>query len=197
MIHFACPACSKTLKAPDHGAGSKVKCPNCGQRLLVPPPVRAQNKTILGQSIPNPDDFPSSPRKPAPQQSSGQAPTECPTCHTTFFVPEQMIGRMVNCPKCQTTFAALPDDNAQGNSRRQTTTFAEAPLPNEREADEKYCHECGAVIRARAEICPKCGVRQPARLDEHSDLEPHRGIAILALGILSLVVLWPLGFVAW
>ena len=27
--------------------------------------------------------------------------------------------------------------------------------------DEKYCHECGEVIRARAEICPKCGARQP------------------------------------
>jgi TM2 domain-containing membrane protein YozV/ribosomal protein L40E len=27
-------------------------------------------------------------------------------------------------------------------------------------SDEKFCHECGAVIRARAEICPKCGVRQ-------------------------------------
>lgn len=26
--------------------------------------------------------------------------------------------------------------------------------------DEKYCSECGAIIRARAEICPKCGVRQ-------------------------------------
>lgn len=27
--------------------------------------------------------------------------------------------------------------------------------------DEKYCVECGAIIRAKAEICPKCGVRQP------------------------------------
>ena len=26
--------------------------------------------------------------------------------------------------------------------------------------DEKFCQECGGVIRARAEICPKCGVRQ-------------------------------------
>lgn len=26
--------------------------------------------------------------------------------------------------------------------------------------DEKYCHECGELIRAKAEICPKCGVRQ-------------------------------------
>ncbi len=31
----------------------------------------------------------------------------------------------------------------------------------EKKADEKYCHECAAVIRAKAEICPKCGVRQP------------------------------------
>jgi TM2 domain-containing membrane protein YozV len=26
---------------------------------------------------------------------------------------------------------------------------------------EKYCFECGAMIRAKVEICPKCGVRQP------------------------------------
>lgn len=25
---------------------------------------------------------------------------------------------------------------------------------------EKRCQECGAAIRAMAEICPKCGVRQ-------------------------------------
>jgi ribosomal protein L40E len=27
--------------------------------------------------------------------------------------------------------------------------------------DSKYCVECGALIRKNAEICPKCGVRQP------------------------------------
>lgn len=27
--------------------------------------------------------------------------------------------------------------------------------------DEKFCQECGAIIKAKAEICPKCGVRQP------------------------------------
>jgi TM2 domain-containing membrane protein YozV/ribosomal protein L40E len=27
-------------------------------------------------------------------------------------------------------------------------------------ANEKYCLECGAIINAKAEICPKCGVRQ-------------------------------------
>lgn len=27
-------------------------------------------------------------------------------------------------------------------------------------ADEKFCESCGENIKARAEICPKCGVRQ-------------------------------------
>lgn len=27
---------------------------------------------------------------------------------------------------------------------------------------EKYCRECAALINAKAEICPKCGVRQVA-----------------------------------
>ena len=26
---------------------------------------------------------------------------------------------------------------------------------------EKYCHSCGEIINIKAEICPKCGVRQP------------------------------------
>lgn len=31
----------------------------------------------------------------------------------------------------------------------------------EKKDNEKFCHECGEAIRAKAEICPKCGVRQP------------------------------------
>ena len=34
------------------------------------------------------------------------------------------------------------------------------PVPVTKAIDEKFCHECGAVIKAKAEICPKCGVRQ-------------------------------------
>lgn len=32
--------------------------------------------------------------------------------------------------------------------------------PVKKSADEKFCSECGAIINAKAEICPKCGVRQ-------------------------------------
>ena len=30
-----------------------------------------------------------------------------------------------------------------------------------KQENEKYCTECGAIINVKAEICPKCGVRQP------------------------------------
>jgi TM2 domain-containing membrane protein YozV len=29
-------------------------------------------------------------------------------------------------------------------------------------ADEKFCESCGEIIKIRAELCPKCGVRQRA-----------------------------------
>jgi len=32
----------------------------------------------------------------------------------------------------------------------------------ERGPEQKFCQDCGAQISARAEICPKCGVRQLA-----------------------------------
>ena len=35
-------------------------------------------------------------------------------------------------------------------------------MPTSRAANEKYCADCGSIINARAEICPKCGVRQLA-----------------------------------
>lgn len=32
--------------------------------------------------------------------------------------------------------------------------------PRSKGTDEKYCADCGAIINVKAEICPKCGVRQ-------------------------------------
>lgn len=33
-------------------------------------------------------------------------------------------------------------------------------LAKQKTENEKFCHECGETINAKAEICPKCGVRQ-------------------------------------
>lgn len=53
-------------------------------------------------------------------------------------------------------------------------------------ADEKFCAECGAIIKAKAEICPKCGVRQFASPNsEIIELSVKSGV----LGIEGYVVL--------
>ena len=35
-----------------------------------------------------------------------------------------------------------------------------AQVKREKGLDEKFCGECGEIIKVKAEICPKCGVRQ-------------------------------------
>jgi hypothetical protein len=34
-------------------------------------------------------------------------------------------------------------------------------VPNTLGPGQKYCQSCAAVLNSRAEICPRCGVRQP------------------------------------
>lgn len=38
--------------------------------------------------------------------------------------------------------------------------------------DQKYCADCGAVISSKAEICPKCGVRQTAPISYGTQTTP-------------------------
>ena len=43
-----------------------------------------------------------------------------------------------------------------------------------KQLDEKYCGECAAVIKAKAEVCPACGVRQRS-----NNVRAHKGVATL------------------
>lgn len=51
----------------------------------------------------------------------------------------------------------------------------------------KYCHACGATIDNRAEICPKCGVRQPGQFSDRPADAPNKVIACLLALFLGLV----------
>jgi TM2 domain-containing membrane protein YozV len=44
---------------------------------------------------------------------------------------------------------------------------------NQKKHDEKYCSECGSIIKARAEICPRCGVRQTANFRSLDTIAPN------------------------
>lgn len=58
-----------------------------------------------------------------------------------------------------------------------------------RSENEKYCHQCGLTIAKKAEICPKCGVRQPGF--SRTDYSGHRDLN--EKWILSLLLCWFLG----
>ena len=48
--------------------------------------------------------------------------------------------------------------------------------------DEKYCANCGEIIKLKAEICPKCGVRQiPLQSVNTSSSKNRTTAALLAL----------------
>lgn len=48
--------------------------------------------------------------------------------------------------------------------------------------NEKYCTECGELINIKAEICPKCGVRQSIQLNPISaEITEQRNIWITCL----------------
>ncbi|OFX22939.1 MAG: hypothetical protein A2V77_21140 [Anaeromyxobacter sp. RBG_16_69_14] len=57
-----------------------------------------------------------------------------------------------------------------------------APPPQTLSANQKYCHACAAVLDARAELCPKCGVRQSEPAPVGGRNKTSAGIFALLLG---------------
>ena len=56
---------------------------------------------------------------------------------------------------------------------------------------KKYCHACAASIDSRAEICPKCGVRQPYPDQQSPPREPgiqEAGGTKIAAGICAILL---------
>lgn len=50
-----------------------------------------------------------------------------------------------------------------------------------KQENEKFCVECGEIIRKNAEICPKCGVRQPLVENAEKQETQNRWIICLVL----------------
>jgi hypothetical protein len=98
----------------------------------------------------------------------------CAQCNHALRVPESLYGEMIQCPACQNTFVApsvAPDSRqADVTAPRPASAWPEPPRPSR--------DEFGYVRR--------------------DYLQPHRGAAVLVLGILSLITsCFPLGIAAW
>jgi predicted RNA-binding Zn-ribbon protein involved in translation (DUF1610 family) len=47
-------------------------------------------------------------------------------------------------------------------------------MATQKAVDEKFCADCGEIIKLKAEICPKCGVRQSAIIGVASGIPNQR-----------------------
>jgi hypothetical protein len=111
----------------------------------------------------------------------------CPSCQRQLQVPENFAGQKVQCPKCATTFVAA----GPGAALPAVAHDAVEPPPPDWEPPR---HTSGRPYDDYDDDdYDDDGDRYARR-----DYLPHRGTAVLTLGILSLLVCWPvLGPIAW
>lgn len=117
----------------------------------------------------------------------------CSACGSTFSVGDWMAGKIIACPRCRAK-VRLPTAAATAWQQEDVVPVAVVPDRCERDPapaaslpvkgpDEKYCQECGAVIRAKAVICPKCGVKQERAV--HSASSPGKATAIAVMIVVA------------
>jgi hypothetical protein len=106
----------------------------------------------------------------------------CPSCKGAVRVPEDLLGKRVQCPRCDAKFVAEVDDE-----ERPPAAATTAGAPDEARVPQR---------RPR----PRPGDEYDDDYDDRPRRRsgrPHRGGAILTLGILSLLLCAPLGIFAW
>jgi hypothetical protein len=122
----------------------------------------------------------------------------CPACQRKLQVPESLLGQDVRCPTCGATFVARLADEPQPAPHAAAPPPRWAPEPEpplrprpRRRGPDDYDDGYDDYEDHRDD-------RYPARRRRDRYLAPHRGSAVLTLGILSLVVCGPvLGPIAW
>ncbi len=80
---------------------------------------------------------------------------QCPACGQTIPVPKSLIGKRGRCACGQVFRIAPPPHTTVIDAITPPIPSATLPAPG------KFCVTCGNGLHIRAEICPKCGVRQP------------------------------------
>lgn len=152
-IVIAC-ACGKRLKAPDHLAGKRVKCPACGQMIAV--------KAAPASA---------SPAKPV--ADADKIKITC-ACGAVLRAPKRLLGTDVKCPKCSKPVRVEEDEEdafappapaAPPPAAGALGADAAPPYePDEEEADQGFekprCKACKEEMNFGDVICLKCGTNQ-------------------------------------
>lgn len=163
VVH--CPTCSGPLRVSDDLAGRKVRCPSCSGVFDAP--------------------------AADPQPSKPDGPVD-----TVPVEPWRMIDLSLDVPSSvpEAPLAHQPVGAVEIGQERQ-----QPPPPPE---ELRHCPGCDRLLSAAAKRCPTCGESLATaprdRRDEPRDIgppvrrdaEPHRGSAILIMGVMSVAVMF-------
>jgi TM2 domain-containing membrane protein YozV len=169
-FRFSCPSCGKTLKV--HGdllaqiirSGKESSCPSCGASV---------DMGRLGD----------------PSTARDEDTTGAPTQGVSPFVFDDQPKELIRKQKRRRTARDYDEDDRPNPPRRTRQSDDDEEWESDdfdepRQFRKKYCVECGELIRARAELCPECGVRQPQSKEASNKLAAGLcGILVGALGV--------------
>jgi len=113
----------------------------------------------------------------------------CPSCQRKVTVPTAFFGKLVQCPQCQHTFIAVDPSDAVQPAAPPSVRLAAVEMD--------AWDEPAPILAARRRHRFEADSRDDLAL--HRPTIPHRGPAVLTLGILSLLPICApvLGPIAW
>jgi hypothetical protein len=121
-LHFTCPRCMSSLKAPPKLAKSKHRCPRCQLVIEVPEQSR---KSVKADGYGLQQDA-----GPRPTTEPAYIPVICHVCHTRMYGAAEQIGQAMVCPDCGTA-TVVPPPTGSSHPAAKHVTYEEYPLLDE------------------------------------------------------------------
>jgi len=80
-VHFECFTCGQSMVADLDAGGQEVRCPECGEHVVIPQVVREGGENT-------------------PKRVGDEVYFECSTCRQSIAVEASAAGQEVRCPEC-------------------------------------------------------------------------------------------------
>jgi DNA-directed RNA polymerase subunit M/transcription elongation factor TFIIS len=102
-VSFSCSLCDTRLSARVAEVGSKIACPDCGRKNVVPPPPKPKQaivpRAMSGEQF---DLWGADVKTWEPGFATGASlhPVICRLCQTRMYATDEQVGRELKCPDC-------------------------------------------------------------------------------------------------
>jgi DNA-directed RNA polymerase subunit M/transcription elongation factor TFIIS len=110
-VPATCPVCKTFMQVLADQVGRQIVCPDCGEPMVVPPPVKAGRKA--GRRAPELGEYAlheeeEGPLAGARGEESAVFPLHCPQCNTLIYAGRDQVGQQMVCGDCEAWFVVPP-----------------------------------------------------------------------------------------